>query len=91
MLTFLLDSNPNRTYPSGYGCLVAVWIFFGMAWLALLINHAIDILERINRRLRQHGDQGLDPRSDSVKCCDSISKEISSMHSELTEDQALER
>nr|XP_023649417.1 potassium channel subfamily K member 17-like [Paramormyrops kingsleyae] len=88
---YVADSNPNRTYPGGYGCLVAVWIFFGMAWLALLINHTIDILERINARLRQHGNQGLDSRSDSVECCDSTSKGVSSMHSELTEDQAPER
>ncbi|XP_048831383.1 potassium channel subfamily K member 17 [Brienomyrus brachyistius] len=88
---YVADSNPNRTYSSWYGCLVAAWIFFGMAWLALLINHAIDILERINACLKQHGSRTVESRSDSVEHCDSISKEVSSMHSELTEDQAPER
>lgn len=27
---------------------MASWIFFGLAWLSLLINHSIDILERLN-------------------------------------------
>lgn len=32
---------------------MASWIFFGMAWLALVINHSIDILERLNTHLKQ--------------------------------------
>lgn len=32
---------------------MASWIFFGMAWLALLINHSIDILERLNTHIKQ--------------------------------------
>lgn len=27
---------------------MASWIFFGLAWLSLLINHSIDLLEQIN-------------------------------------------
>lgn len=32
---------------------MASWIFFGLAWLALLINHSIDILERLNNHFKQ--------------------------------------
>ncbi len=32
---------------------MASWIFFGLAWLALLINHSIDILERLNTHFKQ--------------------------------------
>lgn len=42
------DSNPERVYPEWYSVLMTSWIFFGLAWLALLINHSIDILERLN-------------------------------------------
>lgn len=31
---------------------MASWIFFGLAWLSLLINHSIDILEQINSYLK---------------------------------------
>uniref|UniRef100_A0A3B5LVI2 Potassium channel, subfamily K, member 17 n=1 Tax=Xiphophorus couchianus TaxID=32473 RepID=A0A3B5LVI2_9TELE len=41
-------SNPDKDYPDWYSVLMASWIFFGLAWLALLINHSIDILERLN-------------------------------------------
>ncbi|XP_035529979.1 potassium channel subfamily K member 17 [Morone saxatilis] len=45
---FVADNNPDREYPDWYSVLMASWIFFGLAWLALLINHSIDILERLN-------------------------------------------
>lgn len=32
---------------------MAAWIFFGLAWLALVINHSIDILERLNAYFKQ--------------------------------------
>lgn len=32
---------------------MASWIFFGLAWLALVINHTIDILERLNGHFKQ--------------------------------------
>lgn len=47
------DSNPDKQYPDWYSVLMASWIFFGMAWLALVINHSIDILERLNTHLKQ--------------------------------------
>ncbi|CAI5695554.1 potassium channel subfamily K member 17 isoform X1 [Oreochromis niloticus] len=45
---FVADSNPDKYYPNWYSVLIASWIFFGMAWLALVINHSIEILERLN-------------------------------------------
>lgn len=32
---------------------MASWIFFGMAWLALVINHSIEILERLNNYFKK--------------------------------------
>ncbi|KAM4540282.1 potassium channel subfamily K member 17-like [Fundulus diaphanus] len=49
---FVADNNPDKDYPNWYSILMATWIFFGLAWLALLINHAIDILERLNAQLK---------------------------------------
>lgn len=46
------DSNPDKKYPEWYSVLMASWIFFGLAWLALLINHSIDILERLNTHFK---------------------------------------
>ncbi|TSM77404.1 Potassium channel subfamily K member 17 [Bagarius yarrelli] len=49
---FVADYNPNNDYPDWYGCILGVWIFFGMAWLALLINHTIDLLGHLDAYLR---------------------------------------
>uniref|UniRef100_A0A3Q4H286 Potassium two pore domain channel subfamily K member 16 n=1 Tax=Neolamprologus brichardi TaxID=32507 RepID=A0A3Q4H286_NEOBR len=40
-------------YPKWYSVLIASWIFFGMAWLALVINHSIEILERLNNYFKK--------------------------------------
>ncbi|KAL4624255.1 potassium channel subfamily K member 17-like [Arapaima gigas] len=50
---YVADSNPDRVYPTWYSYLTAAWIFFGLAWLALLINHSIDILEGISVHFKQ--------------------------------------
>ncbi|XP_037652276.1 potassium channel subfamily K member 17 [Sebastes umbrosus] len=50
---FVADSNPDKEYPEWYSILMACWIFFGLAWLALVINHSIDILERLNSHFKQ--------------------------------------
>ncbi|KAM9777965.1 potassium channel subfamily K member 17-like [Neosynchiropus ocellatus] len=50
---FVADNNPDRRYPDWYSFIMASWIFFGLAWLALLINHGIDILERLNGYFKQ--------------------------------------
>ncbi|KAK2843669.1 hypothetical protein Q7C36_011884 [Tachysurus vachellii] len=49
---FVADYNPDSNYPDWYGCILGVWIFFGMAWLALLINHSIDLLGHLDAYLR---------------------------------------
>ncbi|XP_046712038.1 potassium channel subfamily K member 17 [Silurus meridionalis] len=46
------DYNPDKDYPDWYGCILGVWIFFGMAWLALLINHTIDLLGHLDAYLK---------------------------------------
>ncbi|KAM6912810.1 potassium channel subfamily K member 17-like [Xenentodon cancila] len=50
---FVADNNPERSYPDWYSVLMASWIFFGLAWLALVINHSIDVLERLNAYFKQ--------------------------------------
>uniref|UniRef100_A0A3P9BU21 Potassium channel, subfamily K, member 17 n=1 Tax=Maylandia zebra TaxID=106582 RepID=A0A3P9BU21_9CICH len=50
---FVADSNPDKYYPDWYSFLIASWIFFGMAWLALVINHSIEILERLNNYFKK--------------------------------------
>lgn len=52
MFFFFADSNPDKDYPDWYSVLMASWIFFGLAWLALLVNHSIDILERLNTHFK---------------------------------------
>ena len=62
----MTDSNPDKAYPEWYSFIMASWIFFGLAWLALVINHTIDILERLNGFLnrwwrRRSGKEEADP------------------------------
>uniref|UniRef100_A0A673CLW2 Potassium channel, subfamily K, member 17 n=1 Tax=Sphaeramia orbicularis TaxID=375764 RepID=A0A673CLW2_9TELE len=54
---FVADSNPDKNYPEWYSILMATWIFFGLAWLALVINHSIDILERLNTHYKQRANR----------------------------------
>ncbi|XP_070301391.1 potassium channel subfamily K member 2 [Salvelinus sp. IW2-2015] len=49
---YVADSNPDKYYPEWYSILMASWIFFGLAWLALVINHTGEILERLNTHLK---------------------------------------
>lgn len=49
---FVAYNNPEIYYPDWYSVLATCWIFFGLAWLALVINHVIDILERLNNFLK---------------------------------------
>ncbi|CAL8285805.1 unnamed protein product [Lota lota] len=63
---YVADSNPDRVYPEWYSFIMASWIFFGLAWLALVINHTIDSLERLNSFLngwwrRRNGEEETDP------------------------------
>ncbi|CAL8291522.1 potassium channel subfamily K member 17-like [Gadus morhua] len=63
---YVADSNPEQAYPEWYSFIMASWIFFGLAWLALVINHTIDILERLHGFLngwwrRRSGVEETDP------------------------------
>ncbi|XP_039993761.1 potassium channel subfamily K member 17 [Xiphias gladius] len=68
---FVADNNPDKVYPEWYSILMATWIFFGLAWLALLINHSIDILERLNTHFKQQwGRQRQEELSGGAKADD---------------------
>ncbi|KAJ8401237.1 hypothetical protein AAFF_G00388190 [Aldrovandia affinis] len=55
---YVADDNPEQTYPDWYAPLLGVWIFFGLAWLALLINHGSEILENLNSHRKQGVNEG---------------------------------
>uniref|UniRef100_A0A3P8UCA6 Potassium channel, subfamily K, member 17 n=1 Tax=Cynoglossus semilaevis TaxID=244447 RepID=A0A3P8UCA6_CYNSE len=62
---FVADSDPDKYYPDWYSVLIASWIFFGLAWLALVINHTMDVLEKLNAdvKLRWGGQRQEDESS----------------------------
>ncbi|XP_015675114.1 potassium channel subfamily K member 17 [Protobothrops mucrosquamatus] len=49
---YVIGMNPTRTYPDWYKNVVSLWILFGLAWLALIINLCISLVEN-SRRLCQ--------------------------------------
>ncbi|XP_068135745.1 potassium channel subfamily K member 17 [Hyperolius riggenbachi] len=42
---YIIGRIPDTKYPGWYKNMVALWILFGMAWLALIINLCITLLE----------------------------------------------
>uniref|UniRef100_A0A8C3SEF6 Potassium channel subfamily K member n=1 Tax=Chelydra serpentina TaxID=8475 RepID=A0A8C3SEF6_CHESE len=81
---YVIGMNPDLTYPSWYKNLVSVWILFGMAWLALVINLCITLLEnssdlcqcgkKKSKELEQElmdGNKNSTPRPDDVENCSS--------------------
>ncbi|XP_043855248.1 potassium channel subfamily K member 17 [Dromiciops gliroides] len=42
---YVIGMDPERRYPVWYKNVVSMWILFGMAWLALIINLVISLLE----------------------------------------------
>ncbi|KAM9002960.1 potassium channel subfamily K member 17 [Sarcophilus harrisii] len=42
---YVIGMNPERNYPIWYKNVVSTWILFGMAWLALIINLVISLME----------------------------------------------
>ncbi|XP_075451483.1 potassium channel subfamily K member 17-like [Ascaphus truei] len=42
---YVIGRSPDKHYPGWYKNVVALWILFGMAWLALIINLSINLLE----------------------------------------------
>ncbi|MBN3299079.1 KCNKG protein, partial [Amia calva] len=45
---YVAVNNPKLNYPEWYADILAAWIFFGLAWLALVINHGMNMLEKFN-------------------------------------------
>ncbi|TFK09280.1 runt-related transcription factor 2 [Platysternon megacephalum] len=81
---YVIGMNPDLTYPSWYKNLVSVWILFGMAWLALVINLCITLLENSSdlcqcgkKKSKELGQELMDcnknssPRPDDVENCSS--------------------
>ncbi|OCT79548.1 potassium channel subfamily K member 17 [Xenopus laevis] len=47
---YVVGRNPDKQYPNWYRNLVAIWILFGLAWLALGINAGADALEKCKEK-----------------------------------------
>lgn len=43
---FPVGTDPNKHYISVYRSLAAIWIVFGLAWLALIFNLGANIMEK---------------------------------------------
>ncbi|KYO43442.1 potassium channel subfamily K member 17 [Alligator mississippiensis] len=62
---YVIGMNPDRTYPAWYKNVISLWILFGMAWLALVINICINVLENSNdlcqccKKKRKEAEQNL--------------------------------
>ncbi|MGH0134701.1 UNVERIFIED_CONTAM: hypothetical protein FKN15_014979 [Acipenser sinensis] len=50
---YVAGNNPDINYPVCYREVVAAWIFFGLAWLSLVINSCIEMLEKISEYFNQ--------------------------------------
>ncbi|XP_076026679.1 potassium channel subfamily K member 17-like [Genypterus blacodes] len=70
----LTDSNPDKQYPDWYSILMASWIFFGLAWLALLVNHTIDIMERVNTHFRRWWNGGASEKEEPGDAGDAVTQ-----------------
>lgn len=45
---FLLKgTDPGKEYISLYRCLAGIWIIFALAWLALILNMGVRIMENL--------------------------------------------
>ncbi|KAM4042917.1 potassium channel subfamily K member 16 [Anomaloglossus baeobatrachus] len=44
---YVLGTDPNKHYISIYRSLAALWIIFGLAWLAMVFNLAAEMVERL--------------------------------------------
>ncbi|KAM4770828.1 potassium channel subfamily K member 16 [Rhinophrynus dorsalis] len=44
---YVLGTDPNKHYISIYRSLAALWIIFGLAWLALVFNLVADLVEKL--------------------------------------------
>ncbi|CAM5152037.1 unnamed protein product [Natator depressus] len=50
---YVVGKQPDRNYPSYYRTLVAIWIIFGLAWIALLFNLLTTLLEDTEKKIAQ--------------------------------------
>ncbi|XP_038612745.1 potassium channel subfamily K member 16-like [Tachyglossus aculeatus] len=50
---YVVGAQPGRTYCSYYRALVAIWILFGLAWIALLFNLLTTFLEDTERKIAE--------------------------------------
>ncbi|XP_028934382.1 potassium channel subfamily K member 16-like isoform X2 [Ornithorhynchus anatinus] len=50
---YVVGVQPGRTYRSYYRALVAIWILFGLAWIALLFNLLTTFLEDTERKIAE--------------------------------------
>ncbi|POI31716.1 hypothetical protein CIB84_004534 [Bambusicola thoracicus] len=50
---YVVGANPNKHYIPLYRSLTAIWIVFGLAWLALVFNVGADLMEKF-LQLRWH-------------------------------------
>ncbi|XP_078418848.1 potassium channel subfamily K member 16-like [Cetorhinus maximus] len=50
---YVVGVNPHRKYQQFYRSLVAIWILFGMAWLALLFNLLTNFMEDTEKKIAQ--------------------------------------
>ncbi|MBN3279412.1 KCNKH protein, partial [Polyodon spathula] len=50
---YVPGNDPDINYPLCYREVVAAWIFFGLAWLSLVINSFIEMLEKISKYFNQ--------------------------------------
>lgn len=46
VFSFFLGTDPNKHYISVYRSLAAIWIIFGLVWLALIFNLGADLMEK---------------------------------------------
>nr|XP_006626425.2 PREDICTED: potassium channel subfamily K member 17-like [Lepisosteus oculatus] len=93
---YVAVSNPDRFYPDWYAKILAAWIFFGLAWLALLINHGINGLEHFSIFIKQRrahflekklaGQAGEEPKEKTTDVTDSTSPEKTEQAGEVSKE-----
>lgn len=53
-----IGTDPSKHYISVYRSLAAIWIVFGLAWLALIFNLGADLMEKFLQFNKQKPDPG---------------------------------
>ncbi|XP_015280990.1 PREDICTED: potassium channel subfamily K member 16-like [Gekko japonicus] len=55
---YVVGTDPNKHYISAYRGLAAIWIVFGLVWLALIFNLGADLMEKFLQLNWQKPDPG---------------------------------